>query len=169
MAMPFKHDWILMNGLFSLCWMHDDSVNCFENIYISWLMKYTWKTPTPTCFWPKYILTPLPFTPYYFPLYLIFLRTSFSQVKKKRTSHFQCLCHWYCLVRVFLCVDMDHGKYPSQLLTVKNTLLSSIFSISERKKSVIIFYSYQSPTKLYTTSSTTIKLNPSVFDSECKL
>lgn len=92
------------------------------------------KTPTPTCFWPKYILTPLPFTPYYFPLYLIFLRTSFSQVKKKRTSHFQCLCHWYCLVRVFLCVDMDHGKYPSQLLTVKNTLLSSIFSISERKK-----------------------------------
>lgn len=71
-AVPFKHDWILMNGLFSslnarwlckLLWKHIyfliGEIHKQTNTRCSHIHK---RANTTTRFWPKYILTPLPFS-----------------------------------------------------------------------------------------------------------
>lgn len=96
-AMPFKHDWILMNGLFSslnarwLCklrWKHIyfliDEIHKQINTFALELTLTHTRTMfvehafDPNTFWR------LCYLHYYFPLYLIFLRTSFFDHEEKK-------------------------------------------------------------------------------------
>lgn len=168
-AVPFKHDWILMNGLFSslnarwlckLLWKHIyfliGEIHKQTNTRCSHLHK---RANTTTCFWPKYILTPLPFS----LVFNHFAHFFFFCHQKKKTSHFhvQCLCHW-CIVYFM----HQHGSWKINItISFWKIYLSSIFLQSEKKMSLFSIHIYESLTLLHSPLCTTIKLNSSVFDS----